>query len=207
MKQKILLILLIFIPFLSEGQSFLKGFFRLSGPEKCWVFDHLFTAGKAFRIVKEARISTDEILRDSLLDQFPNGGQVDAFRHTYWMARTTQKIGDKRAFSLGIAHEKGNYQDFKKGRLEDGFRTDSISCVMDLLNNSTGIQTGRILKDSSSIYVRNYIIDLVKNGKVVILKRNDKGELTNCQGETVPPSDEWMLPYCIIASDKNPLIK
>ncbi len=204
MKQKLLLLLLIFIPLFSQGQSFIRSFIRLSGPEKCWVFQHLFTAGKAYKMVKEARLCTDEILKDSLLDQFPNGGQADAFRHTYWMARTTQKIGDKKALSLGKAHEKGNYKDFKKGRMEDGFRTDSVSCVMDLLNNNSGIQTGNMMKDSSAFFVLNYIIDLVKSGKLVILKRNKKGELLNCDGLKVETTEAWYLPYCIVPSNQKP---
>ena len=39
---------------------------------------------------------------------------MDAFRHAYWMARLRQEIGKTAARSLGKAHEKENYQTFKK---------------------------------------------------------------------------------------------
>ena len=44
-----------------------------------------------------------------LLDKDPSGGQVDAFRHAYWMARLNEEIGKNAAKSLGKAHEKENY--------------------------------------------------------------------------------------------------
>jgi len=45
-----------------------------------------------------------------LLDGDASGGQVDAFRHAYWMARLHQEIGKRAAFSLGKSHEKENWK-------------------------------------------------------------------------------------------------
>ena len=62
------------------------------------------------------------------------------------MARLTQGIGRRAAYSLGKAHEKGNYQTFKNRQLEDGILPDKPSSEMDLYNNQIGISIGKRFK-------------------------------------------------------------
>src|SRR5258705_12173330 len=81
-------------------------FKKLSCAEKHWVFFHPFIAKKAFRLTQQARAASKEMLRSPLLDGDFNGGQVDAFRHAYWMALLTQHMCWRKARWLGKAHEK-----------------------------------------------------------------------------------------------------
>jgi len=95
-----------------EGK--VKKFCNLSGPEKRWVFAHLFIAGKSLKISEYAN-KVSEGQKDSPdLDGYANGGQVDAFRHCFWMASLCAQIKEKKALKLGVAHEEGNEKDFKK---------------------------------------------------------------------------------------------
>ncbi|HRS40336.1 MAG TPA: hypothetical protein P5292_14240, partial [Bacteroidia bacterium] len=59
---------------------------RLSKAEKRWVIGHLFVAKRAYRISLEARDLATKLEQDARLDHDKDGGEVDAFRHAYWMA-------------------------------------------------------------------------------------------------------------------------
>ena len=110
---------------LTSCSSTLKASYgKLSSAEKTWVVFHGFKAKKAYDISLEAEKVTDSIKKKGIIGVDKSGGQLDAFKHSYWMARLTQDIGKRSAYSLGVAHEKGNYQSFKKRRLEDGFLPD-----------------------------------------------------------------------------------
>src|SRR5437868_602487 len=90
----------------SEAQVNYKTEFRkLSCPEKRWVFFHLFIAKKAFKLTQQARATSKEMAKNPLTDGDENGGQVDAFRHAYWMALLSQNICWRKARGLGKAHE------------------------------------------------------------------------------------------------------
>lgn len=188
------------------AQSLSAQFFKLSCAEKTWVVTHPFKAKKAFSITQEAREETKIILQENLLDSFPHGGRLDAFRHTYWMARLTQCIGSRAARSLGTAHEKGNYRSFRKGRTEDGALQDQTAVEMDLFNNEQGIQLGIINSQSSCDSLRTIIVTAIHNGQLKILKRSESGQLTNCEGDIISISKrskkDWKLPYCLVPSNQ-----
>lgn len=203
-----ILFLLLFL-FSADGilaQSLSAQFFKLSCAEKTWVITHLFKAKKAFKITKEAREETNIILQENLLDSFPHGGRLDAFRHTYWMARLTQCIGSRAARSLGKAHEKGNYRSFRKGRTEDGALQDQTAVEMDLFNNDQGIQIGKNNPQSTFDSLKTIIISAIQNGQLKILKRSESGLLINCEGVTINTANrskkDWKLPYCLIPSNQ-----
>ena len=120
-----------------------------------WVLFHPFKAKKAQIISEEAYRVADSIKNSPLLDGDASGGQVDAFRHAFWMASLRQKIGEKAARSLGISHEKENYKTHKKKKLEDGVIPDKISSTMDLFNNEIGLSlTKRGAKTSKKGLIR-----------------------------------------------------
>ena len=181
-----------------------KGFFDLSGPKKIWVLFHPFKAKKSLKISQEAKIVSDSIAKTNLLDSDASGGQVDAFRHAYWMARLRQELGESAARSLGKAHENENYQTFKKNKLEDGIVPDEISSIMDLHNNEEGLKL--ILKRSelsqqSLIYA---IVNAIKDGKMKIIKKNKEGNFLTCEGEIIPLKSlkgKWQNKKCLIASN------
>ena len=90
----------------------------VSGPEKCWALRHPFVYKKAYRCSREAVRLTDSVKKTNQLDGDADGGQLDAFRHSCWMAITCRQIGYRRALGLGRAHEKGNYKSFLKKKTD-----------------------------------------------------------------------------------------
>ena len=171
-------------------QSAFNSFWKLSGPEKSWVICHPFVAKKIFRITKEVLVITEEMKNDSMLDGDAAGGQVDAFRHGFWMALLTQKVCWKKALSLGRAHEKGNFRSFKKGKTdEEGLLPDSVSCAMDLFNNSIGASIGcnnkDIVRDNLKIIVKKAVLE----GKLLIIHKNKNGIPVDNAGNSIQVSE------------------
>ena len=196
--KKIILWIIIFLLFIehysySQKPHYCKVFKSLSRPEKCWVITHPFIAKKSYLIAQKAIKASDSLKRTPVLDNDGDGGQVDAFRHTYWMALLTQHINAHKAFRLGKAHEKGNYIDFKKHRTEEGSLPDKISSDMDLRNNLKGIQIGKKLKAQSSKFktnthiIQKAIIDSILKGKMVMIRKNRRGEFLDDKGNIISP--------------------
>ncbi len=187
------------------GQNKVEAFKTLTPPEKRWVITHLFVAGKAYKISKEAKHVADSLLNDTILDGDNNGGQVDAFRHAYWMARLTQEIGWRRAKSLGKAHERGNYWQYKKMKKEEGLVPDKKSSEMDFLNNDIGIEIGLENKSVSKDSLKSIIIGYIKNGELWILYKDENGRYLDCNGNVIPDSllNAWETPKCLVPSNKK----
>ena len=201
---KILLALtFLFSPFslLSQGAN---NFFKLSSPVKLWVITHPFAACKAASISKEALEMTKWIKNDQRLDGFDNGGQVDAFRHAYWMALLSQSFNCRKAFRLGLAHEKGNIRGFKKGRLEEGEPPDSVSVAMDHYNNCVGVNIGFDYPNLSRQELAEIIITKILEGQLLIIKRNNDGKYLSCDGSVIENSQwkgHWNTSRCLVKSN------
>jgi hypothetical protein len=169
------------------SQSSFHSFWKLSCPEKTWVICHPFVAKKIFRLTKEVQIIANEMKEDSLLDGDGVGGQVDAFRHGFWMATLSQKFCWKKALSLGRAHEKGNYRSFKKGKAdEEGVLPDSVSSAMDLFNNLIGASIGCNNKDLDQDKMKALVKSAVLEGKMLIIHKNRKGIPVDSSGNIIP---------------------
>ncbi|CAN5196117.1 hypothetical protein BH09BAC5_BH09BAC5_17870 [soil metagenome] len=200
------IILLLFFPVLLSAQSKSKSFAALSAPEKCWVMAHPFVAKKAFNCTQLARKVTDSLSVNGILKD-GNGGQLDAFRHAFWMSLLVQKMSAHKAEKLGKAHERGNYKDWKKGKEEDNSRADSIMCVMDLYNNTTGIEIGKSYAadtNSSKKSLTETILLNVRNGKMVMTKKNAEGFFLDVSGRIIVIAEydgKWFIPKCIVPSD------
>tara|TARA_B100000809_G_scaffold96463_1_gene95018 strand:- start:10890 stop:11507 length:618 start_codon:yes stop_codon:yes gene_type:complete len=182
-------------------ESNFKKFRRLSNPEKYWVIFHPFVANKALKITELTRYETVIILNQQLLNGNGNGGQVDAFRHVFWMANLTVEIGWRRATRLGYAHEKGNYRDFKKRRNEDGVVPDKISSVMDLFNNNIGIEIGKMHRRES---LKAIVIKKVLDGKCKIIKKDADNNYIDCEGNFISKESlkgKWENKKCLINSN------
>jgi hypothetical protein len=182
-----------------------SSFWKLSSPEKNWVIFHPFIAAKAFRITAEARKETEKLLTDSLLDSDPYGGKVDAFRHTYWMARLAQKMRYKKALRLGIAHEKANHISFINHQPdEEGSLPDSVSSEMDLFNNSVGVAIGCNFREASPKEIYDLVISAIEKGKVKIIRKDRSGKDVDCEGRQIDYSvftGQWQIPKCLVNSD------
>lgn len=186
------------------AQTSNMGFFDLSGPKKTWVIFHPFKAKKSLRISNETNKVTDSIRKTNLLDGDASGGQVDAFRHAYWMARLRQEIGKSAARSLGKAHEKENHLTFKKRQLEDGIFPDEISSIMDLHNNEEGL---KLIKRRSKISQKTLIykiINAIKEGKMKMIKKDKNGKFLTCDGILISNKSlkgKWKNNKCLVNSN------
>jgi hypothetical protein len=116
----------------ANAQSNFKSFFDFSRPKKAWVLLHSFKAVRSLEAFKEANRVIDSITKNNLLGGDATGGQIDAFRHGYWMAQLYQEIGKRTTRSLGKAH--------KKRKFENRVVPDKISSEMDLYNNNVGLK-------------------------------------------------------------------
>ncbi|NLP57172.1 hypothetical protein [Lutibacter sp. B1] len=186
------------------AQSDWEKFKEQSSPIKLWVLYHPFKAKKALQVSLEAQKVADSVAKTNLLDGDKAGGQVDAFRHAYWMARLHQEIGKNAAYSLGKAHERENYKSFKKHKLEDGEVPDKASKEMDLFNNKKGLsytQKGVLTLKKALVYK---VVNAVLKGDLKIIKKDSLGNYTTCKGDIIPSEEllhKWKNKKCIISSE------
>jgi hypothetical protein len=189
------------------SQSLLLKFHKLSRPEKFWVIAHPCKAKKAFEITARVLADIDSLKKTGIIGSDLNGGQLDAFKHSYWMAMLSTKIGVKKSLKLGKAHEKGNYLEFIKGRLEDSILPDSVSSAMDLHNNNQGIITiGVCAKPIIKRDVQQEIIKAIREGKMMIIKKDKQGNYLYCDGTFIDTNvwaGKWNIPKCMVSSDKD----
>jgi len=173
-------------------------------PEKLWGLTHPFAAIKIKKISKHCyTIYNDSTLKNKL-DNFGNGGKLDAFRHIFFMAAFAQKIKVKKVRKLGIAHEKKNYRQFLQGTLEDLERPDSLGTVMDLENNELAFNLGASNKKVTLTELKSLVIKEINEGKAVIVKRNRKKNYLNCNDEIIDLKlyiKNWYVPKCLVASN------
>ena len=182
-------------------ESFFVKFKKLSSSEKCWVIFHPFVAKKAFFISETARVQTKQVIKENILKGTGNGGQVDAFRHAFWMAHLTQNIGWRRSRRLGVAHEKGNYKDYKKNRFEEGGVPDKISSEMDLFNNDVGIQIGKI---TSKENIKIKVVEAILLGECKIIKKDEEGSYLDINGIILSEESikgTWENEKCLVWSN------
>lgn len=198
---QLVLLIGIFSSGLYGQHSACKNFKKLSCPEKRWVIFHPFVAKKALQLSLEARTVTAELKQQNVLKGIGNGDQLDAFRHTYWMARLAQEIHWRKAKRLGKAHEKGNYQQFKKGKLEDDVLPDKISSEMDFFNNQVGIDLGKSIKGKE---LKNEVIQIVQEGKCKTIKTDANGNFLDEQNNIIPVEElkgKWENRKVLVNSD------
>lgn len=191
----------------SYSQTDFKSFFELSAPKKSWVLWHPFQAKKSFEISMEVKRISDSISKTNLLDGDASGGQVDAFRHAYWMARLRQEIGKSAAKSLGKAHEKENYLMYKDNKNEDGIVPDAISSEMDLYNNEQGLQIISKDRNISKNGLIFRVVNAIHQGKMKIIKKDSKGNFLTCENNIIPNDSlkgTWKNNKCLVSSNQIP---
>jgi len=188
----------------SCSPSLRQSFSKLSKPEKTWVTFHPFKAKKAYSISVEAEKVKDSMAKANTIGQDNNGGHLDAFKHSYWMARLTHKIGKRAAYRLGKAHEKGNYQTYKMRSLEDGLLPDKQSSEMDLFNNQIGLQVGSSLKNASRKLLIHHLLNALEQGRLRVLNKDSLGNFLDCQHKIIPLDSlkyKWDTKKCLVPSN------
>ena len=197
-------VLCAFISFQLAGQTKNSRFSSLSSPEKWWVVWHPFKAKKALEVSLRVLEVTDSIKKEGIIGRDINGGRLDAFKHTFWMASMSQKIGQRSSLKLGRAHEKGNYQSFLKGRPEDGLLPDKVSSDMDLFNNEAGAEISNTFPTSSESDLIQLILEKLHSGGLRMIKKDGNIFLT-CNGDPIPESSligNWENYKCLIPSNE-----
>ncbi|NCT08740.1 MAG: hypothetical protein GW772_01480 [Flavobacteriia bacterium] len=203
--KKTSVIFFLFFSFFTHSQTDIKSFFALSSSKKSWVLWHPFQAKKAYKISVEVTRISDSICKTDLLDGDASGGQVDAFRHAYWMARLRQEIGKSAAKSLGKAHEKENYLMYKKNKKEDGILPDEISSEMDLYNNNIGLSLISKNSDISKTGLIYRVINAIHEGKMKIIKKDIYGNFLTCENSIISNVDlkgTWKNNKCLVSSSQ-----
>lgn len=178
---------------------------KLSEPEKKWAAFHPFKAKRAYSISIKVEALKDSLSRAGIIGHDNNGGHLDAFKHSYWMARLTQDIGKRAAYSLGKAHEKGNYQTFIERQFEDGHLPDKPSTEMDLFNNTVGIKIGSAFNRAKKSVLIQKVLDSLQEGKLRILNKDKDGFFLDCQNKRIPLDslkNKWDTKKCLVPSDK-----
>jgi len=196
----------IFLTTKAISQSLYQQFAHLHKPEKVWILLHFHVALKTQKITKLANKIAAEAIQDTDLDGDYNGGQVDAFRHTLWMAMLAQKINPKAVKKLGEAHEKGNKIDFDKKNLEENKLPDSVSCQMDLKNNNVGIEIGKNNKKTSIDDLKNIVKQAVIRGDCFIIKKDKNRNYLDENGKIIPENEWaglWLNPKIIVTSNNK----
>jgi len=182
-----------------------KAFWKLSRPEKGWVLVHPFKARRAYLATQQARRSTDSLYRIQTPDTFRHGGRIDAFRHSFWMALLTQRIGARASRKLGKCHERGNRIHYRRGKTEDGYLQDATACEMDLHNNEAGIRLALDHPNEGQNGMANECLKAIRSGKMKILFINADGAFCDCDGKPVKMvrkgMDKWKLPICLLTSE------
>lgn len=205
MKKWLFFFLIYFFSSIIYSQSNVPKFNELSAPKKWWVIFHPFKAKKTVRISNQVIKVADSIAKTKTLDGDRSGGQVDAFRHAFWMASLRIEIGKYAARSLGKAHEKENFQYFKENKLEDGIIPDKASMDMDLYNNDVGLSLVKKKEDISKTVLIIRVINAIREGKMKIIKKNNEKEFLTCEGEKIEKETlkrKWINAKCLIPSHK-----
>jgi len=190
----------------ASAQSPVKQFLKLSCPEKRWVIFHPFSAKKGLEISNDAIIVSKSMKSNKALDGDEYGGQIDAFRHAFWMATLTREIGWRKALRLGNAHEKGNYKQFKKNIKKDGIVQSEPFCRMDYLNNDAGIEIGKRMKDSTLESIVNTIKQMIFEGELYIIHKDKCGNLLDCDSNIINMFEikgKWFNHICIVPSNRK----
>ncbi len=173
--------------------------------ERWWALGHPFAAIKVKLISKKCYQIYNKDLGGKL-DNFSNGGKLDAFRHVFFMAAFSQKVKTKKLRKLGCAHEKANYKQFLKLKTEFNESPDSLSTIMDLQNNELAFKNAAETKKLSLPELEKYVIDKIKTGNAFIMKRKKNGTYLDCVNNVIDLNlfkGKWSVPKCLVRSDEN----
>ncbi len=188
-----------------QRENAFNEFKKISRPEKRWSIFHLFVANKAWKLTEQVIKTTDSIIANNILDNDTNGGQVDAFRHAYWMALLSRNIRWRKAYRLGKAHEKGDYIEYKRNKRKKNILThDKISSEMDLWNNKIGIKIVKQNKKLKAKEIQKLVLENIKSGKMKIIKKNKKGEFLDEQNNIINNESlktKWKNNKCLVPSN------
>jgi hypothetical protein len=177
---------------------------RLTKYELLWAFRY---PKAAFKIKKEWPLIMRQyklVMQSKALDTLENGGKIDAFRHVYTMAYLLNYVNEDKLRKLGMAHEKGNYNQFLMHQLEFSERPDSLATIMDLRNNEVGFEIKKAFPIFNPDSLAKVVIKQIHQGKAWYLKRNNQKNYVSCENEAILLSNyanNWFIPKCLIQTN------
>ncbi|MCR5456128.1 MAG: hypothetical protein K6F33_14185 [Bacteroidales bacterium] len=186
--------------------QFMESYHKLSKPEQRWVKRHPLAAFRTHKIADTVKLECKHLLKDQDLDGDLNGGMVDAFKHTLWMALTAQKIGYDKALLLGQAHEDGNYLEYVADPTRKKTPQDSIASRMDMLNNIVGARIGDDNPKASYQTIVAIVREHVIEGKCWKIRKKGKGTYLDKDGKPInihAYDNNWAIPKVLINSKKE----
>lgn len=193
------------------AQNSLKSAWQeLYWPEKIWVVFHPFKALKTYKISTETRTLVDSLFKLGALDGDLHGGQLDALRHVYWMARLRQTMSGFSARWLGCGHEKSNRIVFKKFPETRFPANDAVSSEMDLFNNDVGLAIGRKYPYLKPKPLSDTCIFYVESGQAVVVKKGRDGRFLDAQNQPIPEIlliGHWQNPKQLVPSNESGSVK
>ena len=203
--EKKLLTILRYILFILLSYNCLAQSYRPLIYEKVWAISHPVAALRLKKVYQNCFVIYRQNNIKGQLDTFENGGKIDAFRHVFFMAAFSQKVKVKKIRKLGVAHERGNYLQFKRGQFEEGELPDSLSSVMDLQNNELGFEIGLSNKKIGLENLKEIVINRIIKGEAMIIKRNKQGYYLDCNNKIIelPGEKKWQLKKCLVSSNFN----
>ena len=204
MKHFLLIVFLLTMSILSSAQNAFQSYKNLSKPERKWVRQNPIAALRTYKLSQMAAAEAQKYVNDPEFDGDGSGGMVDAFRHTLWMALTTQKIGKRKALALGRAHEEKSKIYFESCDPSEPNLPDSIDSEMDFINNQKGADIG--IKYPKATYEE--LVQIVRNtvvsGQCYKIKKNSKGEYLDYEGNVIPQEaiqGKWITPKILVKSN------
>lgn len=204
MKHFLLIVFLLTMSILSSAQNAFQSYKNLSQPERKWVRQNPIAALRTYKLSQMAAAEAQKYVNDPEFDGDGSGGMVDAFRHTLWMALTTQKIGKRKALALGRAHEEKSKLYFESCDPSEPNLPDSIDSEMDFINNQKGADIG--IKYPKATYEE--LVQIVRNtvvsGQCYKIKKNSKGEYLDYEGNVIPQEaiqGKWITPKILVKSN------
>ena len=168
--------------------------------EIVWGICHPFIVTKVQRISKRSMFVTDSIGKMKVLKD-KSGGDLDAFKHSFWMASLAQEIKEKKARRIGIIHEKVNYHQYKKALRKGKCVQDSTASLMDLKNNEVGISIGVKNKNTQESELIKKLIFAVENSELFVVNKDKNGNYLDCFGKIIINDEcKWNKGRCLVKS-------
>lgn len=196
-------LIVMLVAILSKNTCFAQQ--HLSRYEFRWACFHPVAALKIKQQLPKALAVYNDMKKEAIPDAYNSGGKLDAFRHVYTMAFLARDIKPRKLRKLGMAHEKGNERQFRKGQQEEGERPDSLASEMDLRNNELGFMLGRDNKAVSDAALKDTVLKAIKDGEAWYLKRNARSEYVDCSGRPLNTAlyrESWYVPKCLIRTNE-----
>lgn len=186
--------------------QFMKSYRKLTKPERHWVLWHPVAAFRTHTLADTAKREAIRRLKDPDLDGDINGGMVDAFKHTLWMALNAQRISPSKALSLGEAHEESAKLEFLADPSRKTVGQDSIASRMDILNNIVGVDIGSHNPKASYTEIVSLVKQAVVDGRCWKIKKVGHHKYLDDSNEVINIHDydgKWNIPKVLVPSNKS----